>query len=132
MSDGTHTGKPDHVSLSELITGKGAEVFWLPEARSTEQRDARAALVLALHGFERAFGVEATVRQMALFIATGKVVAEKNAAIERALSARADINYEAAMARRAGNVELALEIEARPTPNYPEKAQDEKVLGYEI
>lgn len=130
MSDGTHSGKPDDITLSEIITGKGAEVFWLPQCRTSEQHEARANLSLALVRFERVFGLDSTMTQLALWIATTKTIARKNAALRRAKAARSDINLEAAAARRRGDEAGAVEIESRPTPDYPEKASDEQELGY--
>lgn len=131
MSDGTHGGKPDHVALSELITGQGADVFWLPECRTDEQRTARAALTLALHGYERAYGIDSTLQQLRMFIASAVVLTRKNAAMDRVQAARADINLEAHRARREGKEALAREIEAQPTPDYPGKADDDRELGYD-
>lgn len=131
MSDG-NSGKPDDITLTEIITGAGAEVFWLPDARTTEQKDAKANLALALQRFERVFGLDSTARQLALFISTSKMIARKNAALRRAKAARADINMEAAAARRRGDEEQAKAIESMPTPFYPEKPQDEEELGYAL
>ena len=70
MSDGAHIGgggKPDAITLSELITGKGAEVFWLPECRTEQQHDARANLSLALnYAANAAAGVETLVHMSAI------------------------------------------------------------------
>lgn len=131
MSDG-NSGKPDDITLTEIITGQGADIFWLPECRTPEQREAKATLTLALHRFERAFGLDSTVQQLALFIATTKTIARKNAALRRAKAARADINTEAAAARRRGDEEQAKAIENMPTPHYPEKPSDEEELGYDL
>ena len=73
MSDG-NSGKPDDITLTEIITGEGADIFWLPEVRTPDQREAKANLALALQRFERVFGLDSTVQQLALFIATTKTI----------------------------------------------------------
>lgn len=125
-------GKPDNITLSEVITGKGADIFWIPQCRSDEQYEAKAALSIALHGFERVFGLDATVQQIALWSATAQMIARKNAAQERILAARADINSEADRLDRQGMHLEARNMRARPTPDYPEKASDEAELGYAV
>lgn len=123
---------PLEVRLEELITGEQADIFWLPVARSDEQLRVQAALSTALVAYERAFGTENTIQQLDLLRVTTRAIARKNAAQRRILDARAQINADAAAAREAGNEDLAVEIESRPTPRYPQLDADLRELCNDV
>ena len=121
---------PVEIRLSELIHGNGSDLFWLPTPTNDEQVAAEAALSAAVREYERAFGTSNLLQQLDLLAATTRLLGRKNAAQRRILEARSEINAEAAAARKAGREAAAREIEAQPTPDYPELADDMRELGY--
>lgn len=121
---------PVEIRLSELIHGNGSDLFWLPKPTNDEQVAAEAALNTAVRNYERAFGTSNLLQQLDLLVATARVLDRKNAAQRRILEARSEINADAAAARKAGREAAAREIEAQPTPDYPELADDMRELGY--
>jgi len=120
---------PVGVRLDELILGKGSDIFWIPKPTNDEQLDATTELATALRRYERAFGLESTIQQLTLLRAAAVTIGRKNAAMLRLHEARREINAEAAAARKAGNETAAKAIEARPTPDYPERESDEREVG---
>ena len=122
---------PVEIRLEELISGEGSEIFWIPKPTTDEQFAASGALSQAVRAYEKAFGTESTLRQLALLLETTQTISVKNAAMRRIREARADINAEAAALRQVGEEAAARDLEALPTPEYPELADDMRELGYD-
>jgi hypothetical protein len=121
---------PMDIRLEELISGDGSDLFWIPKPVTDEQFAASGALSQAVRAYEKAFGTESTLRQLALLLETTRTISVKNAAMRRIREARADINAEAARARAEGDEVNARRLEGLPTPEYPELADDMRELGY--
>ncbi|MGL4442996.1 MAG: hypothetical protein ACRCU1_05185 [Alsobacter sp.] len=67
MRDADHDAAiPAEARLEHLIAGGDAEIFWIPEATTPRQVEARAALRDGLIAYERAFGRANLLRQLAL------------------------------------------------------------------
>lgn len=129
-ADAHQAAIPMETRLADLILGEGSADFWAPQCVTEEQTEATIALATAVREYERVFGLMNTVQQLRLLTATANTIGRKNAAQRRMLEARAAINARAAAARVDGDERRAEEIEAEPTPDYPEKAEDERELGY--
>lgn len=131
-ADAFAAAMPLNLRLEEFIQGDEADLWWIPVVTNDEQAEATSDLQRSIARYERAFGLENTCQQLKLIIETGQALARKNAAMDRVIAARADINAEAAEARAQGDEEAARLIEGRPTPDYPQKADDERELGYDV
>jgi hypothetical protein len=117
MADDVHESMPLDVKLAALITG-GAEDFWLPQPDSDGQLVVVHDLGRAIAAFERAFGDEATVNQMAMCLTVAKLHKK-----------RREIKARVAAAREGLDVD-------QPTPDYPERATDDawmrRYCGYGV
>jgi hypothetical protein len=127
MADDIHDAMPLDVKLAALITG-GAEDFWLPQPDSDGQFVVVHDLGRAIAAFERAFGDEATVNQLAMCLTVAKLHKKRREIKARILKARDAINVEADAIAEAGNHVVADKCRAQPTPDYPERAADDAWL----
>jgi hypothetical protein len=127
MPDDIPDAMPMDVKLAALITG-GERDFWLPTVDDVSKFDIFRALGGAIARFEREFGDEATVNQLAMCLTVAKLHKKRREIKERVFAARAGINAEADAIAEAGNCEVAKRCRAQSTPDYPERAHDDAWL----
>lgn len=106
-----------------------ADGEFYPRAMNQEQAVAIELLTPALGRFIAAFGVETAGARLNACLTVLRGQARRYRATQRLLEARADINARARerfeRADRAG----AEAIEAEPTPDYPQRERDQKLMG---
>lgn len=101
---------------------------FMPRPMNQEQAVAAEMLTAALARYWRAFGVEVTGSRLNSFLLVLRDLAKRMRITRRRLDAREDINARARAAWDRGDTDAMRAIEAEPTPDYPQKAADERWL----
>jgi len=100
-----------------------------PRAMTQEQAVAAELMTAAIARYWKAFGVELAGTRITALRNTLYLQAKQTRIMARILAARESINARARLAYEVGDVARAHQIEAEPTPDYPERAKDERFLG---
>lgn len=100
-----------------------------PRAMTQEQAVAAELMIAAVARYWKAFGVELTGARITALRNTLWLQAKQTRITARILAARSDINARARLAYELADYDRAHQIEAEPTPDYPERAADERFLG---
>ena len=100
-----------------------------PRAMNQAQAVAAEMLTAAVARYWNAFGVELTGARITALRNTLWLQAKQTRITARVLAARASINARARLAYELADYDRAHQIEAEPTPDYPERAADERFLG---
>lgn len=106
-----------------------ADADFLPRPMTQEQAVAAELLTRAIGPFIKAFGIETAGARLNYTLQMLRGQARYARAVQRTLNARADINARAREQYERCDYDAAHAIEAEPTPDYPQRVQDEKLMG---
>jgi hypothetical protein len=99
-----------------------------PRLMTQPQAVAAELLTTAMARYIAAFGVDLTGTRVNVLLMFLRSQARLARATARILEARAEINSRARERYERGDIEGAHAIEAEPTPDYPGRARDQKLL----
>lgn len=122
---------PSEALLRALVSEdwSPADGDFIPRPMNQRQAVAAELLTADLGRFIKAFGVETAGARLGAVLTVLRGQARRYRATQRTLEARADINARARKAWETGDVTLMRTIEDEPTPDYPGRERDERILG---